>query len=154
MRKTVSRVMLSALLLVVPLFHVSSLPLAAQTTWFVDDDAPNDPGPGDPAVSDPLEDGTIDHPYDAIQEGIIAAMRGSTVLVADGLYRGFGNRDIGFLGKKITVPSVNGPENCTVDCEGVPGIDRCGFEFVAGEGPLSTLQGFTITGASGDDCQG
>jgi len=30
----------------------------AQTTWYVDDDAPNDPGPGDPTVSDPLEDGS------------------------------------------------------------------------------------------------
>ena len=31
-----------------------SCPLAAATTIYVDDDAPNDPGPGNPAVSDPL----------------------------------------------------------------------------------------------------
>ena len=45
----------------------------AQTTWYVDDDAPNDPGPGDPAISDPLEDGSAEHPFDGIQEGIDAA---------------------------------------------------------------------------------
>ena len=45
----------------------------AQTTWHVDDDAPGDPGPGDPDVSDPLEDGSADHPFDAIQESIDAA---------------------------------------------------------------------------------
>jgi len=27
----------------------------AQTTWYVDDDAPGDPGPRDPSVSDPAE---------------------------------------------------------------------------------------------------
>jgi hypothetical protein len=27
----------------------------AQTTWYVDDDAPNDPGPGDPSVNDPAK---------------------------------------------------------------------------------------------------
>ena len=30
---------------------------SAQTTWYVDDNAPNDPGPGDVSISDPLEDG-------------------------------------------------------------------------------------------------
>jgi len=32
-------------------------PALAQSTFYVDDDAPNDPGPNNPAVSDPLEDG-------------------------------------------------------------------------------------------------
>ncbi|MBN2055432.1 right-handed parallel beta-helix repeat-containing protein, partial [bacterium] len=41
-------------------------------TVYVDDDAPNDPGPGDIYVSDPLEDGTPAHPYDSVQEALIA----------------------------------------------------------------------------------
>ena len=90
-------------------------PLFAQATRWVDDDAPNDPGPGDPAVSDPPEDGTATHPFDAIQEGIDAAVDGDTVLVLDGTYSGTGNRDIGFLGKAITVRSENGPAGCLVD---------------------------------------
>ncbi|MBU0640104.1 MAG: right-handed parallel beta-helix repeat-containing protein [Planctomycetes bacterium] len=56
-----------------------------QTTWYVDDDAPNDPGPGDPTVSDPDEDGSADHPFDAIQEGINAAP-GVGVTVSEGAY--------------------------------------------------------------------
>ena len=50
--------------------------LSAQTTWYVDDDAPNDLAPGDPTVSDPNEDGSLAHPFDAIQEGINAASDG------------------------------------------------------------------------------
>lgn len=63
----------------------------AQITWYVDDDAANDPGPGDPTVSDPLEDGTAEHPFDAIQEGIDAANDGDEVLVADGSCADDGN---------------------------------------------------------------
>ena len=47
-------------------------PVAAKT-WYVDDNAPNDPGPGDTSSSDPDEDGTTDHPFDAIAEAINAA---------------------------------------------------------------------------------
>ena len=85
---------------IITLFFVTLLfvtpALTAQTTWYVDDDAPNDPGPGDPYVSDPLEDGSSGHPYDAIQEGIDVAAGGDTVLVKDGTYTGTGNRDIDF----------------------------------------------------------
>ncbi len=123
--------------------------LKAQTTWYVDDDAPGDPGPGDTSISDPLEDGTADHPFDAIQEGIDAAVNGDMVLVADGTYTGTGNRDMSFLGKAITVRSENGPRNCIVDCEGTETQNRWGFEFVLGEGPDAVLDGLTITRSSG-----
>ena len=53
----------------------------AQTTWYVDDDAAGDPSPNDPADSDPLEDGSVAHPFDAIQEGIDAAIVGDQVQV-------------------------------------------------------------------------
>ncbi len=52
----------------------------------VDDDARSDPSPGNPEVGDPLEDGTADHPFDSIEEGIAAAMEGETVLVHPGTY--------------------------------------------------------------------
>jgi len=112
----------------------------AQTTWYVDDDAPNDPGPGDPNVSDPDEEGSPEHPFDAIQEGIDASSDGDTVLVLDGTYTGTGNKDLDFHGKAITVRSANGPDNCIIDCEG----DGRGFYFHSGETLTSGVEGFTI----------
>lgn len=75
-----------------------ALPATAQINWYVDDDAPNDPGPGDPAISDPLEDGSLLHPFDAIQKGIDASSNGETVIVMDGTYAGMGNKDLSFNG--------------------------------------------------------
>jgi hypothetical protein len=115
---------------------------SAQTTWYVDDDAPNDPGPGDPTVSDPLEDGSPGHPFDAIQEGIDAAVDADTVLVLDGTYTGEGNKDLNYHGWAITVRSQNGPDMCIMDCEG----DGRGFDFIHGEGSASVVDGFTVTG--------
>jgi predicted outer membrane repeat protein len=112
---------------------------------WVDDDAPCDPGPGDPALSDPLEDGSPEHPFDAIQEAIDAARDGDTVIVLDGLYTGIGNRDIDFEGKAITVRSQNGPADCIVDCQGSPQALHRGFWFHSGEGRDSVVCGFTIT---------
>ena len=53
---------------------------------YVDNDAPNDPGPDDPAESDPLEDGSLEHPFDTIEEGIATADVDSYVYVICGTY--------------------------------------------------------------------
>jgi hypothetical protein len=61
-------------------------------------------------------DGTGDFP--TIQAAIEAAREGDIVTLADGVYRGEGNRDIDLLGKGITVRSAGGrPEYCILDCE-------------------------------------
>ncbi len=120
---------------------LASTSIQAQITWHVDDDAPGDPGPGDPTVSDPLEDGSADHPFDAIQEGIDASSNGDTVLVLDGTYTGIGNKILDFVGRAIAVRSESGPENCIIDCEG----DGRGFYFHSGEGSGSIIEGLTIT---------
>ena len=116
----------------------------AQTTWYVDDDAPGDPCHGDPTCSDPNEAGTPEHPFDAIQEGIDAASDGDTVLVLDGTYTGAGNRDLDFAGKAITVRSANGPDSSTIDCEGALDDLHRGFYFHSGELVDSIVDGFTI----------
>jgi hypothetical protein len=79
--------------------------------------------------------------YATIQAAINAAQNGDTVIVADGIYTGSGNRDIDFLGKAITVRSASGPVNCIIDC--APGIHR-GFRFHSGEAESSVLDGLTI----------
>lgn len=109
-------------------------------TIFVDDDAPYDPGPGNPMVSDPDEDGSLEHPFDAIQEAIDAALDGDTVILADGLYTWIGNTNINFTGKAVTLQSENGPQTCTIDCEGV----FRGFLFNSGETSATRVEGITI----------
>jgi hypothetical protein len=40
-------------------------------TLYVDDDTSNDPCPGDPSASYSVEDGSSQHPFDAIQEAVV-----------------------------------------------------------------------------------
>jgi len=132
--------------------------------WYVDDDAPNDPGPGDPDVSDPGENGTPEHPFDAIQEGIDAAIDYETVLVLDGTYTGQGNKNLDFSNglppgqtRAITVRSQNGPDDCIIDCEASEEDQHRAFYFHTGETRASMVQGFTITNGyitSGDGAGG
>jgi len=92
--------------------------------------------------------GTIIHipgDYPTIQAGIDAAMNGDTVLVSDGTYTGDGNRDIVVQWKAITVMSVNGPENCIIDCQGSAQDNHRGFYFHNEETENSVVNGFTIT---------
>jgi parallel beta-helix repeat protein len=85
--------------------------------------------------------------YDTIQSAIDAALNGDTVLVADGIYTGPGNRDIDFKGKAITVKSENGPEGCIIDCDATYEDNHRGFYFRNRESLNSVLEGFTITNA-------
>lgn len=82
--------------------------------------------------------------YPTIQAGIDAAADGDTVLVADGTYRGDGNRNIDFLGKAILVTSENSASSTILDCEGIPSDTRRGFHFHSSEDSTSVLRGFTI----------
>ena len=83
-------------------------------------------------------DGGTCGPKRTIQAGIDAA--GDTVVVADGVYTGAGNKNLDFGSEDITVRSANGPDNCIIDCEG----DGRGFYFHCGETNDAVLDGLTI----------
>jgi predicted outer membrane repeat protein len=82
--------------------------------------------------------------YSTIQSAINAAFDGDTVLVADGVCTGDGNRDIDFLGKAVTVRSESGPDNCIIDCNGTEAEPHRGFYFHSSEDTSSILDGFTV----------
>lgn len=87
--------------------------------------------------------------YPTIQEAIDFTVDYTTIIVADGVYRGPGNRDIDFKGKAITLRSANGPTNCIIDCQGSAEEPHRGFYFKHYETRSSILDGFTITNAYG-----
>lgn len=81
--------------------------------------------------------------FPTIQSAINAASEGDTITVLDGVYTGYGNRDVDFKGKALTLKSANGPADCIIDCEKTA---HFGFYFHSGENTESVLDGFTIKG--------
>jgi len=77
-----------------------------------------------------------------IQSGIDAAQNGDTVLVDDGIYKGEGNVNLDFKGKRITLKSKNGADATVIDCE--KKLETRGFIFQNEETDASVLDGFTI----------
>jgi len=108
-----------------------------QTTLYVDDD--NYPGPGS---------GSLVDPFCSIQDAIIASLDGDTVEVAPGTYF----EAIDFIGKAITLRSRDGAATTIIDAMSVPdtgsgvSVVRC----VSEETAATVLDGFTITGGTGD----
>lgn len=91
--------------------------------------------------------------YPTIQAAIDSAQDGDRILVADGLYRGEGNRDIHFDGKAVQLISENGPTACILDAEGSQEDPHRVFKFYeGGETPETIVDGFTmINGYAGSD---
>jgi parallel beta-helix repeat protein len=74
--------------------------------------------------------------YSTIQDAIDNAYAGDEVLVSDGTYP----ENINFIGKAITVRSVNGPNVTIID----GGFNESVVKFINNEGVDSVLEGFTI----------
>ncbi|HUV31438.1 MAG TPA: right-handed parallel beta-helix repeat-containing protein [Acidobacteriota bacterium] len=107
---------------------------------------------GESSEHSPVFSFTIEGPYEVPSEfpNIQAAVSAfpllstGTVLVAPGIYKGLGNRDIdGFVGKTIEVVSAGGPGETVIDCQGSYGA------FVLGPYVYSAvIDGFTIVNAN------
>lgn len=78
--------------------------------------------------------------YTTIQAAVDASNAGDTIIVADGVYSGQGNRDIDMRYKALNVRSENGPDTCIIDCT----AGNYGFQLTSG-----LIDGFTIRNASG-----
>ena len=111
----------------------------AQTTYYVNGSCGSDAWTGTSVVC-AIPNG----PKRTIQAGIDASVTGDTVIVADGLYTGPGNRAIDFGGKDITVRSTGGPLRCTIDAQRQGSI----FILASGEPATALIEGFTLTGAT------
>ncbi len=86
--------------------------------------------------------------FATIQACIDAAQDGDECVVALGTYHEL----IDFLGKAITLRSSDGPEVTIIDAGPVadPGRGRPVVRCDTGEGPDTVLEGFTITGGTGN----
>jgi hypothetical protein len=91
-----------------------------------------------------LPDGSGDFP--TIQAAVDVVVIGDFIELADGTYRGPGNRDIDFHGKAICIRSQSGvPDRCVIDCEGSVATPHRGAWFHTFETPDSRIEHVTIT---------
>jgi hypothetical protein len=87
--------------------------------------------------------------YPTIGAAITAASNGYVIVLQPGTYTGSGNVDLNFLGKAITIRSVNpsDPANVAatvIDCGGSLTTPHRAFTFASGETSSSVLWGLTI----------
>jgi Divergent InlB B-repeat domain/Putative Ig domain len=114
---------------------------------YVDDDAVGDPFPGYAVVSDPAENGSWDHPFDAIGEAIGVAADGDVVLVLPGTYR----ENIAFAGKDIMVSAFDLAQPGAISGTTIVGVAADSVVvFEEGESSAASLVGFTIVSGEGE----
>jgi hypothetical protein len=85
--------------------------------------------------------------FPTIQHAIDASGNGDVIELGDGVFRGPGNRNIVYRGRRITVRSRSGnPDVCVIDCQ----KEGYGFLFTGGESSASVLDGVTIANGRAD----
>jgi predicted outer membrane repeat protein len=83
--------------------------------------------------------------FERIKDGISAASDGDTLLLADGVFTGYGNYDLNYYGKAITICSASDdPTACAINCNGSMYSQHRGVYFSSGEGRDSVFRGIGI----------
>jgi parallel beta-helix repeat protein len=94
-------------------------------------------------AADPYEDGSHDHPFDRIQEGVDFASVGDTVVVASGVYR-----EEVVIGRNKSGISLMGEEGAVIDGEG----RRSGIRVGIGLSRPDYIDNVTIVGFTVQNC--
>jgi len=81
--------------------------------------------------------GTQNSAYLSINQGLSYFSTGGTIVVNDGVYKGFGNKNLNVSSSYTTIVSVNGPSKTIIDCEG----DGYAIDLFSG---TFVISGFTI----------
>ena len=92
------------------------------------------------ATALPGGNGSMEWPFDTIQQAINAAIDFDIIRLADGTYVGPENKNLNFRGKPIMLRSKHGPETCLIDCEG----NGRGVLFEQKESGFSVLWGISF----------
>jgi hypothetical protein len=116
--------------------------LSELNVLYVDDDAPNDPGPGDPTRSDPQEDGSLEHPFDRIQEAIQATDQETFIRVRPGTY----HESLYSLHKNLHLVGENPDDPYGGPCAVIEGAGAGPVVRLSGADTRSTLAGLVIMG--------
>lgn len=83
-----------------------------------DDESTPEPSLFVDIAATPGGDGSKTQPFNTIQVALDAAIDFDIIQVADGVYTGFGNKDLDYRGKPEMLLSEHGTERCIIDCEG------------------------------------
>ncbi|MCH7947236.1 MAG: hypothetical protein IIC66_05490 [candidate division Zixibacteria bacterium] len=81
-----------------------------------------------------------------IQAAVTAAGNGDTILVAPGIYRGEGNRDIIIEGKSVVIIAEQDASSTVIDCEGNENEPHRAFLIRNQASSNTIIEGFTIRG--------
>jgi hypothetical protein len=88
-------------------------------------------------------DGSGDYPN--IQAAITGALAGDVIVLGQGVFTGSANRNIDFLGKRLTLTAAGANGTVVIDCGGV----AQGLLFESGEGAGSIVHGISVRNAAG-----
>jgi len=83
-----------------------------------------------------------------IQAAVQAAADGDTILLANGVFQGDGNRDIDLGERELVIRSeTNDPSSCVIDCGATQSDPHRGFLIRSGQGPGTAIKWIKITNA-------